>query len=166
MTRAWWLVVVALAACEGGPSVQDVPASECASGKKWTGGDAESPLMRPGHDCDGCHRREGEGPRFAAAGTVYAEPDEPNDCLGVEGVDVEITDASGMVWLLETNEAGNFWLSASAGPIEAPYTVRVLDGDLERVKATEQTVTQCPTCHTQTGDNGAPGRVLAPTTPQ
>lgn len=165
MTRAWWLtVVVAVAACEGGPSIDEVPVSECASGKKWSGGNAESPLMHPGRDCDGCHRSEGEGPRFAVAGTVYSLPDEPDDCFGVEGVDVEITDATGKVWLLETNEAGNFYLSASAG-IEAPYMARVLDGDLERVMATAQTDGQCATCHTQTGANNAPGRVLAPPMP-
>jgi hypothetical protein len=142
---------------EGGRSVAD---TMCTSGLRWAGGDEESPNMHPGMGCNECHREEHEGPIFGLAGTVYTEYGEADDCYGAAGVTVEITDANGDVHSLTTRQSGNFYLESS---IETPYTARLIGADgSERVMVSEQTVTECNSCHTSEGVNDAPGRIIAP----
>ncbi|MCA9706033.1 MAG: hypothetical protein KDK70_09320 [Myxococcales bacterium] len=165
-----WLPLLLLAACEPaeaddddhGALVAEVSSDECASGLRWVGGDEESPRMHPGGDCIGCHAREGEGPRYLVAGTVHDLLTEANDCFGVEGATVEITDADGRQWSLPTNEAGNFFLPQSEGPVAMPFRAAVLMDGMRLEMAAPQTVGSCATCHTAEGAMGAPGRVLAP----
>jgi hypothetical protein len=139
-----------------------VDASECASGRRWVGGDEESPLMHPGRDCDGCHAQEDEGPRFHVAGTVYAQVHEPDDCLGLEGVTVEITDASGRELTLLTNSAGNFYLEAEQTAVDFPISASVSRGEHTIAMTAMQTTGRCATCHTEMGANMAPGRIIVP----
>lgn len=146
---------------EGG-RVAEVSVDECASGRKWVGGNEESSLMRPGGDCIGCHTREGEGPRFLVAGTVYETMDAANDCFGVADATVEVTDADGEVWSLSTNEAGNFWIGQSDGPLAMPYTAKVVLDGMELAMVTPQSEGSCASCHTDTGLNGAAGRIFTP----
>lgn len=143
-----------LSGCEAPPA-----AGECTTGEVWTGGDEESPLMHPGGDCIGCHADEREGPQYTLAGTVMGALDEATDCYGVQGVTVTITDNNDDVLELTTNAAGNFF---TREPIAMPYTVVIeLDGE-ERPMGAAQTDGNCATCHTETGAEGAPGRVLVP----
>jgi hypothetical protein len=115
--------------------------------------------MRPGADCIACHSASGEGPRFTIAGTVHAAFDEPTDCLGVAGVSVSVTDTNGTVVDLVTNSAGNFYTkTALAMPIHA----RLSFEGRERVMTLAPQVGACASCHTETGANNAPGRILAP----
>jgi hypothetical protein len=53
--------------------------------------------------------------------TVYQKFDEPNDCCGVEGAVVQLTDAKGQVIKLTTNKAGNFFLRERGNSIAFPY---------------------------------------------
>jgi hypothetical protein len=114
--------------------------------------------MRPGEDCIGCHSA-GEGPDFEIAGTVMPAYDEPSDCKGVDGVTVRVTDATGHVKTLLTNAAGNFY---TLDPIVPPYTVELDAGGVTSQIYSPQTETDCMVCHTATGKNGAPGRIVAP----
>lgn len=149
-------LIVTSAACNaGGPP----PAEACASGEAWTGGDEESPLMHPGLDCIGCHADEGEGPAYTVAGTVMADAADPDDCFGVEGVTVRVTDADGVEHEVLTNAAGNFFLGE---PVMFPYTVVLEKDGATRAMVTPQSDGACASCHTETGENSAPGRVLAP----
>ncbi len=164
------LPVFALGACdslepdddEGGAQVAEVSNQECVSGKKWVGGDEESPLMHPGGDCMGCHESRGEGPTYLVAGTVYELMAEPDECYGVDAVTVEIVDADGREWSLPTNDAGNFWLSEGDGPIALPYRAAVVSNGMRLEMATAQAQGNCASCHTAAGAQGAPGRVVAP----
>jgi mono/diheme cytochrome c family protein len=142
--------------------VQEVSTEVCREGLRWAGGDEESALMHPGGDCIGCHAEEGEGPRYVIAGTVYADAREPDDCFGVPGALVEITDASGSTWKLPTNDAGNFFLEQEDGPVVMPYTAVVTIGDMQRPMAAAQTTGACGSCHTVEGLNLAPGRIVTP----
>lgn len=144
---------------DDGGEIVEVSVDECHSGRKWIGGNEESRLMRPGGDCIGCHTAEDEGPRYLVAGTVYELPDEPDDCLGVEGVTVEITDADGAMWSLTTNEAGNFYISPGDGPIAMPYQAQIVLGQTVLPMATHQSEGSCASCHTQAGENQAIGRI-------
>jgi hypothetical protein len=161
-TRPVFAAVLALAVSCGGQNpvgITDVPASECPSGQKWTGGNRESDLMQPGLDCVACHTREGEGPRFSISGTVYQDFSTADACTGVSGLKVVITGADGKVLNLIANEAGNFF---SEAVVALPYTARVVSANGERAMAGPQTVGSCNGCHTPTGLQSAPGRIVAP----
>lgn len=105
------LLLPLLAACGDN---QSVDTATCSSGLLWTGGDDEEnagPEMNPGQDCIACHA-SGEGPHYTVAGTVMGAYGDPDDCLGVEGVTVAITDADGVVTELTSNASGNFYTQA------------------------------------------------------
>lgn len=135
-----------------------VATTVCASGKKWTGGDTESPLMNPGQACITCHTTQREGPSFAVAGTVYADASQADDCLGTAtGMSIELTDATGKVTTLTPNSSGNFYLESRT--FQTPYTAKLISSGGTRAMAAKQTVGDCNSCHTATGLNGAPGRI-------
>jgi len=141
----------------GGGGLQSVPTSTCASGTQWQGGESGS-AMDPGRDCIACHA-QGEGPNYVIAGTVYQNAGEADDCGGVSGVTVEITGADLNVTTLTTNSAGNFYSRAS---IAMPYGVKLTSNNGTRIMVAHQSVGACNSCHTQTGANAAPGRIMAP----
>jgi mono/diheme cytochrome c family protein len=131
------------------------------SGLKWIGGDRESPFMHPGVSCIACHSK-GEGPRFQVAGTVYANIDEKDDWLGVEGAEVQLSDKKGTVVSLTTNKSGNFFSGRRDAALTFPATVKVLKGKAENAMQSPAPSGDCLACHTAKGANGAPGRVIAP----
>ncbi|MFV8753986.1 hypothetical protein ACNOYE_25865 [Nannocystaceae bacterium ST9] len=135
---------------------------QCLSGEAWVGGNAESPRMHPGRDCLGCHSDLGEAEEVKLGGTVYDGSNELDDCYGVEGVTLQITDSTSKVTELTSNAAGNFVLLAENGSITPPYSAKLIYEGRERMMVTMQTELSCNSCHTETGTNGAPGRILAP----
>jgi hypothetical protein len=142
---------------------EGAPTEECVSGTEWVGGNEESPRMNPGQDCLACHGELGvEKEEVVLAGTVFGGVNERNNCFGVPGVTVQITDATNMVFETVSNEAGNFILSAADGMITPPYSAKLLYEGRERKMAAMQSNLSCNSCHTQAGLNGAPGRILAP----
>ena len=131
----------------------------CTSKTNWTRG--ENPQMRPGEACITCHASS-DGPTFSIAGTVYPSGHEPNDCNGAPataGAVIVITDAQNKEYRLNANAVGNFSMEL---PITPPYRAKLLAAGKERIMATQQTVGDCNSCHTQTGANGAPGRITLP----
>lgn len=128
-------------------------ASVCTSKMTYMGGNGQT--MRPGNDCTGCHN-------FAIAGTVYPTANEPDNCIGVNGttgVKVVITGMNGTVLTLTPNTSGNFYSNTKVTP---PFTVKLTNGAKTRMMVSSQTVGGCNSCHTSTGANGAPGRVMSP----
>lgn len=136
-----------------------VDTSQCPSGQKWTAGNTESDLMQPGLDCVGCHVKEREGPRFSIAGTVYQDVATADACAGVSAISVVITGADGKVLTLNSNEAGNF---SSEAAVALPYMAKVVSTNGERAMGAAQTEGSCNACHTPTGLQSAPGRIMAP----
>lgn len=133
--------------------------SVCTSKKTWNGGNDGSSSMRPGGACITCHTMRG-GPAYRVAGTVYPTAHEPNDCNGVAGgLTVVVTDANGTVVNVTVNGAGNFYSRAQIVP---PFHVKVTNGTKERVMVGSLTAGDCNSCHTETGVNSAPGRIVAP----
>lgn len=132
----------------------------CQSGKLWTGGESESERMNPGMACIDCHRKE--GPRFTVAGTLYGSSDEKDRCGGTNenGAAVYIQGSDGKVQKLVPNDMGNFYSKLS---VAAPYKawVQTADGKKNAMVA-QQSIGDCNTCHTQKGENGAPGRIVLP----
>jgi mono/diheme cytochrome c family protein len=144
------------------PNPYDTPLV-CSSMTSWTGGNEESPLMRPGGACIKCHDREGEGPRLAIAGTLYPTAHEPDDCNGVAraaGAKIVVTDANGTSHTLDVNGAGNFFLETES--FAFPYQAKVTYQGRERVMLEAQDNGDCNDCHSQDGRENAPGRLFLP----
>jgi hypothetical protein len=99
------------------------------------------------------------GPKYAIAGTAYPSAHEPNDCNGVSGGQIVITDANGQTITLATNSVGNFFYQ---GTIALPYHAKVVQNGAERVMASTATSGDCNSCHTPDGTGGAPGRIMLP----
>jgi len=162
------LSLLGLAACgklgeEGGEGGEGggggtVSTDLCKSGMQWSG-HGESGEMDPGGQCVSCHSR-GEGPDYSVAGTVFPAYDSADNCYGVEGVHVEVTDANGKAHTTTTNRAGNFWFREA---IPTPYSTRIFtDAGDEISMVAQQTAADCNSCHTQNGANLAPGRIITP----
>jgi hypothetical protein len=164
--KAWVQAGAAAGSCDHSiPTAPDPYATPvvCTSMQTWTGGNRESPLMRPGGACISCHQAEGEGPLFAVSGTVFPSAHEPDDCNGIAsalGAQVVVTEANGTVHTLAANNAGNFYLEARA--FAYPYQAKVVFAGKERVMVEAQTSGDCNDCHTQDGREKAPGRIFLP----
>ncbi len=150
-------------ASTSGPSPWAAPIG-CASGKKWTWGDEGSSLMHPGQACISCHKSEPwEAPQYIVAGTVYSSAHEEDDCnasaADISGTHVMITGADGRTLDLLANSVGNFYTRTA---IAMPYTAKVVRDGKERAMSAAQSNGDCNSCHTVTGTDGAPGRILVP----
>ncbi len=153
-------VVVALLFLAGCTSTSSDP-SCISSGTRWTGGNSGSSQMNPGMDCIACHGN-GHGPRYAIAGTVYSDGADADTCDGVTGVSIELKSVdTGETVTATSNSAGNFFLQNNQ-MFAGKYTARVINNGKVRAMATPQASGACNSCHTATGANGAPGRVIIP----
>ena len=133
----------------------------CTSGQTNTSSQ-ESADMRPGRACIACHASDGEAPMFTLAGTVYPTFHEPDLCVSqVVSAQVIVTDKAGKkVTMAVSAGSGNF---SSYESIQFPITAEVLDSaGKTRAMATGVGSGDCNGCHTQTGTQGAPGRVRMP----
>ncbi len=166
MRRPIWVAMACLAAGCGHQGTPTPPAADpgdepsvCTSARWWTDGSAASTRMKPGGACIACHAATPGSPRFAIAGTVYPTLHEPDDCYGAtSSAVVEVTSGDGGLLILPVNSAGNFFQFAS-DEVVPPFRVRLIfDGGVRSMLASQESG-DCNSCHTQTGANGAPGRV-------
>jgi hypothetical protein len=136
-------------------------APKCTSNRTWTNGNRGSGSMHPGVACIACHSTNARAPQFTIAGTVYPSGHEPPDCNGAAGagVVVVVTDKNGAVQNLTPNGVGNFY---SRTAVAMPYTAKVTFQGKERAMKASQSNGDCNSCHTETGANGAPGRITLP----
>jgi hypothetical protein len=126
------------------------------------------PLMRPGDDCLRCHGGATPGTSlgletrhagaWSLAGTVYATLDAPTDA-GVEGARIQVTDAKGFNFELQSNLAGNFY---SAESVTFPLHVCVERHGQLNCMDTPSPHGACNYCHTVPGREQADGRIAAP----
>lgn len=177
MRLAGLMTAVGLAACGGtspGNGFVAAPSgTTCASGLVYQGNE-ESPEMNPGQACRSCHlgaNFQAQNPgglsepdrAYYFMGTAYASPREADDCKSANvpaGAVVEILDASGAVQAtLPVNAAGNFSSSSTSAGFTLPYKARIVANGKTLAMASPQTDGDCNTCHTETGQNGAPGRI-------
>lgn len=150
------------------------PASHTCDGSTQSATCKESSRMNPGMPCIGCHNTPGsysppcssfspQGPYFSVAGTVFARGHVPDGCrtttVDLSQAQVIITDKNGVAHTLPVNSVGNFY---NEGNIATPYTAKVVYQGKTRAMAAAQTDGDCNTCHSESGINGAPGRVALP----
>ena len=164
-------------------SDDDAPAeitSVCTSDTTWNpkGGnvtlqdeddddDRFGPRMNPGKACIDCHsnKTKDKEPILQIGGTVYPTVREPDLCYGAgnAGAKVVVIDANGTEWPMDVTDTGNFSWGTDQDEIPFPITAKVvLEDGSERVMDTPQDSGDCNSCHTETGDNGAPGRIFLP----
>jgi hypothetical protein len=132
-----------------------------------TAGDSEfgfatGPLMRPGEDCDFCHRPGSQyetAPHWSLAGTVYPRADSAANA-GLAGVKVVVSaEGGGEVLTLTTNAAGNFYTDAQ---LPKPYWV-ALEYQGERIEMPCPPPSGgCAKCHRRPPNGFAPGRLFIP----
>lgn len=145
-----------------------VGSSVCTSGVMSSINESEGPLMGPGRACVTCHADanaasgESDAPIFAFAGTVYTSGHEPTDCVASdsEGAEIEITDANGHVYTQTANAAGNFF--DESPEFAFPYSAKIKYQGRERLMLEAQLIGDCNSCHSEKGDQLAPGRVVLP----
>lgn len=164
--QAWLDAGAPPGTCEDSSSSNpyDAPAA-CSSGNYWTAIDSGSPWMNPGKACIKCHRQYPSfAPQFSVAGTVFPTAHEPDTCFGVPlatGAQVVIIDANGQELApIRVVSGGNF--GAILPGLALPYRAKVVVGETERIMLTPQTSGDCNGCHTQSGAQGAQGRVIVP----
>ncbi len=126
------------------------------------------PTMRPGEDCLRCHggspyANVGGGETrhatpWSLAGTVYPTAGAAASA-GIEGVDVQVTDASGATFVLHSNLVGNFY---SAEKVAFPIRVCVARNGATRCMESSSPNGACNGCHAVPGRGEADGRIAAP----
>ncbi len=137
----------------------------CESQSFWLGGDAPSAEMNPGLACRSCHVRSAPELAYFFSGTVFGSRHEQDLCNSPppEGARIEILNAAGEIALtLLPNAAGNFISKAREPGFPLPYRARVVVGDVESTMQSLQQNGDCNTCHTEQGQQGAPGRIVWP----
>jgi hypothetical protein len=164
--KAWIAAGYPTATC--GDGIKDPYAApvQC-SGTQLAINQQEGEDMNSGRACNTCHEQVnaeqgGDAPLFTLAGTIFPTAHEPDDCRSpaAKGAIVEITDSKGKVVTVTANEAGNFFYKEN--DLVFPYQARVTFEGRERVMVLPQTNGSCNDCHTETGKQDAPGRVLLP----
>jgi hypothetical protein len=99
---------------------------------------------------------------------VYDTGHDPDECNGTAGpaankgsvaTYVVITDASGKELQLSVNAVGNFHSNAK---VSWPISAKVVRGSATRVMQGTRMSGDCNSCHTASGANGAPGRIVVP----
>jgi hypothetical protein len=168
--EAWVTAGTPMGTCgdvDAGPNPFDAPA-QCTS--MVTSTVIDGAAMKPGEACIACHVVKADpDQQLTIGGTAYATAHEPNDCNAqvetgpaMNTAVVEVTDKNGAVFSLKVDSVGNFSRKTILGPLATPYTAKIKYNGLERVMIAAQTTGDCNSCHTQTGTQNAPGRILLP----
>ena len=124
------------------------------------------PTMRPGDDCLRCHggspaageEEERHATPWSLAGTVYPTTNAAANA-GIEGVDVQVTDAAGFSFVLHSNLVGNFY---SAETVAFPLRVCVARNGATTCMERAAPNGACNSCHAIPPREEAAGRIAAP----
>jgi len=86
---------------------------------------------RAGQRCVACHQEGGEasGSPFTLAGTVFAQPAKQ---IGVDNVEIRLTDSDGTKHTTQTNCVGNFFIKASDWQPKFPILVEIFKNNVRR----------------------------------
>jgi hypothetical protein len=86
---------------------------------------------RAGQPCVVCHNDEGPANTvFSVAGTIFAQP---ATLIGVDSVQVQLTDAAGTKYVALTNCVGNFFVKPDQWAPHFPILVRVAKAGVSRL---------------------------------
>lgn len=102
---------------------------------------------RPGQDCQLCHQEGGKasGAVFTIAGTIFAQPSRD---VGVDRVEVRLTDSDGTKYIAKTNCVGNFFVKASEWAPKFPILVSIYkNGTQHNMSSVIGRSSGCGHCH-------------------
>jgi mono/diheme cytochrome c family protein len=168
MRSIFKLALALIALCAAGcadddEKIRTVGQDVCASERQWVGGNDGSSLMKPGGNCIRCHAESTGAPEFFFAGTVYSTDEADDNCFGVEGATVVVTDDDGVEVEMRTNAAGNFYVETSEAPdLSAPYRARVVYEGREAVMTEPLFSANCVDCHDGSNSGRIPPRMTIP----
>ncbi len=158
--------------CGGGGDGGTLPIEVvCTSGRHWDDPDDGSPQMNPGRACITCHSQQDDEDAldFWIGGTVFPTQFEEDACYGADGdgqhagATVVVSDEQGNeLTALAVNGSGNFMLRKNQFNLQFPIKVKVVYDGRERKMNMSPPHGNCNECHTETGANGAPGRIFLP----
>jgi hypothetical protein len=162
MSRAVWLAASTLAAPLAwalvGCFVDPVHDQEVAALGPEPAGGSPGPLHRPGQPCLVCHG--GLGPAhqtFSVAGTVYAIQGET---VPLDTAIVDLTDSEDAGIGIETNAAGNFYVTRSIYDPYWPMHAKVSLGSSQSTMLTHVGRNgSCAGCHIEPAGPSSPGSV-------
>lgn len=121
--------------------------NEAADQGNETAGVPQGEFHRPGQRCTACHQdgSEASDDPFTLAGTIFASQQRE---VGVDGVQVLLTDAAGTKYTAQTNCVGNFFVKASEWSPQYPIIVALQKGTTTRSMSTAiGRETDCAGCH-------------------
>lgn len=131
-----------------------------------------SEFHRPGQPCVLCHSvYEGAGPEITVGGTIFASPAKKAGELpvAVEGAEITLIDAEGVVKTTTTNCAGNFFLTKEQwNPsfplrVEVSYPSPAAPTQLKPAPPMSSRISRdgsCAGCHFGLSNQGSPGYVF------
>jgi len=125
------------------------------------GDDEDSVTHNQGKDCIACHSN------FTSAGTIFSKLDaSDNDSTNVnDSYKIRLTSNTNAQIIFDSGRGrGNKKITSSLSNFDT-FTAEVLDANSNVVNSsTKDSHTnarfRCNTCHTSTGTNGAPGRIV------
>jgi hypothetical protein len=116
---------------------------------KEMGKDTRAPnteFHRAGEPCGVCHQTAGPASTvFTVAGTVFSQPDS---VVGIDGVEIDMTDSASSMFHTKTNCVGNFYVKDSDWSPYFPILVRITkNGITQSMVSTIGRETSCAACH-------------------
>lgn len=153
-TLAWLAALTLLGGCL---AQSPISAAEDALGGEPPGSHP-GPFHRPGQPCLTCHSAANSpgGLEYVIAGTVFNFAD---DSIGIDGVQVVLTDRDGQETVARTNRAGNFFITVDQGggqpgqlnlssDLRYPLRVRIERGDqVQEMQGLIGRDSSCADCH-------------------
>lgn len=117
-----------------------------------TSGIPKGEFHRAGQPCLVCHQEGGPASSFAytVAGTVFAQPKRQ---VGVEKVEVRMTDSDGTKFTAKTNCVGNFKVTAAEWSPKFPILVEIAKNNVRRsMRSPIGRNGSCAGCHSTEND--------------
>lgn len=112
-----------------------------------TSGVEQGQYHRAGSACVTCHREGGEASDspFTIAGTVFAQPLKQ---VGVDSVEIRLTDADATKFITKTNCVGNFFVRPGEWVPKFPVLVEIAKGGVRRsMRSSIGREPSCAVCH-------------------
>ena len=149
MTRAALVMgVVGVALCASFLSCADPVLSDAVQSLgPETSGVPKGPFHRAGQPCPTCHQEGGPASNFpyTVAGTIFAQPLRQ---VGVEGVEVRMTDSENTTHIAKTNCVGNFTVTDKQWLPKFPILVEIGKGNVRRsMRSAIGRSSSCTGCH-------------------
>lgn len=128
--------------------------------------DKSTGLHNQGFDCLSCHYSGGPGEKvFTIGGTIFRKKDAPDKDVAsaAEGYTVQLVLRNCQtVTANKGRGSGNFYMNFSPSEDFIPFVIDPSGNRVNRSAAVHpKDRLRCNSCHTQSGVNGAPGRIVS-----